>query len=88
MRGADNLDVIEVDGLGAHRERQLVPVACRALVVGRGVLEQVGPVLREQRRELQNDSSQVRMPVLTGRADFIGKEFKFKNNLSRRFWPL
>ena len=21
-------------------------------------------------------------------ANFIGKEFKFKNNLSRRFWPL
>ena len=41
--GADNLDVIEVDGLGAHRERQLVPVARRALVVRRGVLEQVGP---------------------------------------------
>ena len=40
---ARNLDVIEVDGLGAHRERQLVPVARRALVVRRRVLEQVGP---------------------------------------------
>ena len=37
VRGARNLDVIEVDGLGAHRERQLVPVARRALVVRRRV---------------------------------------------------
>jgi len=35
--GARNLHVIQVHGLGAHRERKLVPVASRALVVGRGV---------------------------------------------------
>ena len=40
-----HLHVIEVDGFGPHCKGKLMPVAGRALVVGRRVLEQVGACL-------------------------------------------
>mmetsp|Transcript_58990 Transcript_58990/g.138792 ORF Transcript_58990/g.138792 Transcript_58990/m.138792 type:complete len:249 (+) Transcript_58990:398-1144(+) len=44
-----HLHVVQIHPLGSNSQRKLVPIPCRALVVGRGVFEEVRAVLLEQR---------------------------------------